>query len=438
MRKILTILLLTLIASTACATNFIHPSPDDGELYNLSGGYWVWRSASAPPPVSTIILEYLMGANGSESTITLDTSGNDLTGTVSSASWQVATNGIDNNYLFTGTEKIEEATVDALTSITGQLTCEAWVKKSGSGASTPTYEAVMAKGGLTVANPYSFGVRGAGANDIKIYGYWYNASTLYGAEIPSSIPDDQLWHYLVFTRDSNADAVYYVDGKQVGTDGSNADATDEGNAMTVGWGNDTGATESGFKGNIARPSLSDTNISAGVVFTNYVQQGATLGGWANWYSSHVSVARDDVAYHATMFDLTIQDFSTNHTATTSGDAPAWVGNLTNAWGVGNGVSDVIEIIPVATNAIVYWAGTNAATVTNFAYIGSTQYVNGVAEAFANTHFYSSGSTYYFYKSATNVFYTGIIDEITFGESGWGSDDLTSYYNDAKTKLGWTD
>ena len=32
----------------------------------------------------------------------------------------------------------------------------------------------------------------------------------------------------------------------------------------------------------------------------------------------------------------------------------------------------------------------------------------------------------------------IIDEITFGESGWGSDDLTSYYNDAKTKLGWTD
>ena len=97
MRKLMVIILLT---CSACFAGYNYlPSADEGSFVAMEGGYYVW-SAGALPPTSALILEYLMGANGSESTVTLDTSGNSYTGAVSGAVWQPYTNGITDNYNF--------------------------------------------------------------------------------------------------------------------------------------------------------------------------------------------------------------------------------------------------------------------------------------------------------------------------------------------------
>ena len=74
--------------------------------WRIESGYWKFQTGSTPPtPTSALILQYLMGANGSESTLTENTAptGTNYNGTVVNASWIDATNGITSHYDLDGT-----------------------------------------------------------------------------------------------------------------------------------------------------------------------------------------------------------------------------------------------------------------------------------------------------------------------------------------------
>jgi len=109
------------------------PSASEGVLTPYLSNYYIWGYASTPPS-SDLEVWYDFAPNGSESTITLDISGNSRTGTVVGAGvvYQPSTNGLKNTYLINGTAgsaiRIGGANATDFTVGKGNFLFSTWIK----------------------------------------------------------------------------------------------------------------------------------------------------------------------------------------------------------------------------------------------------------------------------------------------------------------------
>ena len=129
------------------------------------------------------------------------------------------------------------------------------------------------------------------------------------------------------------------------------------------------------------------------------------------------------------------DSATNHEAITSGSMVTIAGNFTNGWGVGNAIANYFQITMPKDDSIIFWAGTNVTTMTNYADISGTKYVNGAEAAWDNVYYTNSGTTYYWFTNGGALF-GGVIDDIIAADTGFDATDYVDYYNEAKDYLGW--
>jgi len=181
------------------------------------------RRGVAPSPASSDpTLEYLMGANGDEANITLDTSGNDYTGTVVNATWLVATNGFANNYSFDGSGDY----IDGGTQVRGGFPDAANVK-SFTISCWCDPDTTAGNDGIWAFTPFA---NGHGSMDAR-----YSSNNIIftlrdgGGGLPRTLSvahtAENKWSHQVYIFDSAGDTnMIYIDGIQVA--GLNIDPSD--------------------------------------------------------------------------------------------------------------------------------------------------------------------------------------------------------------------
>jgi len=297
--------------------------------WRLGDGTWKMQTGAAAG--SDLVLEYLFGVNGDESNITLDTSGNNLTGTVTSATWVEATNGFTYSYQFDNSDDmIERAhipdadfTVDTLVSV--------WAKRDNAGNDDPLLSQGNASGDY---DGWGLEIQPATADRIT---FWDGAGwkSVVGNDV-----NDTDWHHIVIVWTSATDYVsFYTDGVFKGAVSCSSDAEAGTNTFRAGinqWDNRK------FGGQMWGVKI-DTNASAltaAAIFETNVVQRVQLGTMSQYLEDN----RTD--YSNCVLNVThnnqLQDGSKEHNITTTASAPTSAGSSSKGHYNYNGSANYVD------------------------------------------------------------------------------------------------
>jgi hypothetical protein len=336
MRKL--ILALFLACSSCMASYNYLVAPADGSFQAYSGGYYLWQ-ALVPTPTSDLVLEYLFGANGSESTITLDTSGNNYTGTVSGATWNVATNGLIHNYDF---DRASSDYIDATTALNSVKDLQKgfisyWFKTT----STDPMFVISGSDSGDASSQCGF------ALNVGEVGVYMRDNGTYSLLALSPLTyNDGLWHHYIYSTGTGTN-VHYIDGEKITMDYTTGNAGDNvffADTLNIDWvgvaaNNDgTFGIENEFDGLLWNPQIGSTEtvITEALAAATNATQKVQLG--------IASRASSDLNLDATkVFDITSngdgsapQDGSTNNATVTATQLADYDLGVTNGASTYNG------------------------------------------------------------------------------------------------------
>jgi hypothetical protein len=160
--------------------------------------------------------------------------------------------------------------------ITGAITIEAWVLRSGPPGSYPSqhaYNNIVAKGGIWTSNSaYVFGIRHT--NDASyngLYLSWKNGGTTYGVQTWTGYDpfDDGQWHHIAGVRDANYDIRLYIDGQLSATDTDNIAPIDGGQNVFIGRGTHGNWNEGNFNGKLDEVAIWEKALSPDEILLHY-------------------------------------------------------------------------------------------------------------------------------------------------------------------------
>jgi hypothetical protein len=302
----------------------------------------VRRRVAEAVAASNLVLEYLFGANGSESTITLDTSGNNYTGTVTSATWNTATNGLDNYYYFSAANTYITSQTGVTDGLSSGFTASCWVKRTRQ-ASNIDEVPIMAMKVDGSQQQFRLQYENSGANFIDFY--VYDSSGIANRLVrrtPSSYYFDEGWRHLVCTYDGTTNLMIYSDGVRVDDTSVNAGSfTNMGDYADnfIRWG--AYATTLEMQGDMAFCKLYDTALTAAEILATNRFQAVQLG--------IASKASYDLGL-TPVFDMTSngngatpQDGSTNAATVTATALAEYDLGVTNSATTYNGSTSSVQI-----------------------------------------------------------------------------------------------
>jgi len=410
MRKLIAMLML--VAATCSASEIYRPSTSEGVYIAMEGGYYVWTSA-AIPPTSALILEYLMAANGDEANITLDTSPNNYTGTVHNATWSDSTNGIIHNYYFNGTTSWMD--IDPVQGIFTNCTVSFWFK-APAGTTTDYF--------LDSNGDERFVIQSLDNATMRVTDLDASTGRLLGP-----IQYNETWNMITLVFNGIDDTVtHYENGVIVGTNiYLEGHVPFNGNVSLMASSAGAGAR---VKGNIWDFQIYDGIRTSEELLTATQVQAVQLGILSGWSTSDLDAFTNRSSAIATC--STFQDFFGNDIS--SPDLPAQAGNPTVGWWSGNGVAEhAVITVSNATN-IMFTAGADNTSMTNFAIIDGVQYADGIQQAFANTYYESTATSNVFLRYSGSSFYDGIISQIHCGT--FTPTDYTNWHNWVEANITW--
>ena len=409
---------LMLIAGSCSGADVILGSITDGFTYSSFDANNVIVSFGGVTPVSALVLEYLMGTNGSESTITLDTSGNDYTGTVVNAVWTGGTNGQlvgYGDYDFDGSgDYIRSPTgASSVGGLSNGFSVSVWANKNRS----DVFEGVVYKGGAfnSVNREWygAFNTVGAGSVDFSLIDSAQGANYIY------SRGDDTLcvlgeWHRLQFDYFGGSSATstaIYIDNTKI-------------SGSTAGAGTFNGIADKGgsvWAGGIGASRIYDGKLTALIIYNEVLtaseraslilSEGNTLGLFSGWIAGNAG-ARSRTIVNVNC-NNNFQDLVSSNSMDST-DLPALAGTPDIGWGAGNGVAEHGVIVANNATNLMFSAGATASTMTNYALIDGVKYVNGATHDFTNTFYETTATSNVFWRYDGSTFYAGNISQIHVG------------------------
>lgn len=306
-------------------------------------GTTVWADYGGgvvPPEVSNLILEYLMNANGSESTITLDTSGNNYTGTVTTATWQTATNGLTSYYDLTAAggriSSVDTGLIDDL-NVQGSnsISISIWANQT----TLSTSDALLTRGRSSGAD-FSYCL----ANDNTTAGAlrWIVEvdGTLRIVTSPALTADK--WHHIIGSYDGT-NVELFVDNESVGTP-----IVDEGVIGTTGnygimlgqWWDVPTASASSWNGYATLLTIPEFWLTPSDRTATNLYQRVQLGIASK---ASYDLGLDSNKVMDVTHNTTYQDGSTNNATVTATDVADYSLGITNSAGTYNGSSSKLGV-----------------------------------------------------------------------------------------------
>jgi len=307
------IIALILMCGWAQAADVVLGNLQDGFTFTSVDANNVIIGFGGGAVVDNLILEYLFGANGDEANITLDTSGNSYTGTVSGATWSPYTNGVIHNYDFdaASSDHIDASTAISEVSALQDGSVSFWFKTDSSST--------------------MFLFSGSDSGDLSSQCGWPMLSGQFGPYIRDNgtyslqaltplTYNDGNWHHYIYTTESGTNR-NYVDGQpitmtySVGNASANvffADVTGL-DWLGVAANKDLDhGIELEFDGKMWGPTVSEEVFTDATAYATNRAQALTLG----ISSKEASDLDLDPVLDVTFSDDTTQDGSTNYFALT--------------------------------------------------------------------------------------------------------------------------
>ena len=339
MKRLFATIIVSLLAMVSLADNIWYLKASD--YWRLkTDGYWAFGAGVVPPVATDLVLEYLMGTNGNESTITLDTSGNSLTGTVNNCTFNIATNGASDNYTFNGTTSFIDATYTNL-NLTEKITISAWFKSSVSGI-----QYILGKDDVTNRD---YGLAKKLDNTILFYVFSGGAFKDVSSD---STYDDGLWHQAVGVMDGTNVLLYIDSVLQTQTETASS-IDNDGASVYVGARSDN---DEEWNGQLDEIYVYDIGLSQSVISTNYINEANTLGLVSDYLAANTNIYWNDTALYVG-FNNIIQDGSPNNLTLTTTSAPDLKGTTSEGWGDFDGSANRVVV-----------GGSDSWTSTNYTFM----------------------------------------------------------------------
>jgi hypothetical protein len=329
MRKWIAVFLLA--CSTAFASYNYLVAPSDGSFTLGAGGYYYWQS-SAVTPTSDLILQYLFGDSGDTANITLDTSGNSYTGTVTGVNWREATNGLANHYYFDNGAGDNISAGDESAFTFGNGTTDSPFTLSFMMLGLTSFSATdgwLSKATSSTAGEYYFITTSGGNAFFRLVD---NSTGAYiGKTISSAFTADRWYNvHLTYDGSGNESGIkIYFDGQAKTTSSSSSGSytamEDTSAALLVG----DRASEPAF-GRMTLVEIITNELTAAEILATNRYQSVQLGLTPQWFADN---PEDDTncVWAVTFNNNILTDGSRSHRAMTAASAPTSAGSPSNGW-----------------------------------------------------------------------------------------------------------
>jgi hypothetical protein len=271
------------------------------------------------PDTSALVLEYLFGANGSESTITLDTSGNNYTGTVSGVTWLDYTNGLSAHYEFTGGGVQITRTSEPSASARTNFSLIGMVRRDRSA----TIEYLYRDSAVALYFDASDRLR-----------YQLDDGSGFGTGADFTAPVDNAWHSFMLTHERGVGQKLYWDGSQVGSESVKTNVLASAGASLY-LGANSGANP--LDGGLDAIQMYSEVIASNTYTATNLTQNVQLGILSEWVSDN---AYDDCVLWWDGSAIYTDGSASNQTLSTA-SAPVMGGTTNLGWGDFNGSANVI-------------------------------------------------------------------------------------------------
>ena len=371
----------------------------------------IWVYQGGVPPASDLVLQYLMGANGSETSYTLDTSGNNRTGTVTDATWVAATNGLTDYYDFDGINDQITFTNDITLQTNEAFSVSAWIKKSG--GAYPDW--VLLKQNASTAG-FNFGY----SSDPNYADLFFGCGNGGWAKFDTGDIGLELntWYNVLVTYNGEGHGVesnfnVYVDGvnKAISTTAALNTTPLVENAISP--------FVSDWFGNIWGLEIYDIEVSASNAIATNIQQRAELGTLSQYFADNPD-DYDDLRVNAT-FNGNFQNGSQYAYIIAAPSPPVQQGSVSNGWGD-------------FASSIISYADNDNLSFTNFTF---NAWVNpdGVSGNGTIISKWTGGNEYIFWQSGANyqILINGSVGSTATNGASAGAWQLVTATYDAPTE-----